>query len=80
MSESRKKENYTMNIDCVEMNKCIPYETTIHCVRLAAAYVPFQKMCTLFNPIESLKKGTAFPELYSPYIGKDKKAKCDSKC
>ena len=46
---------------------CIPQETTIHNVRLAMAYVPFQKMCTLFNPIEALSKGTVFPELYSPY-------------
>lgn len=80
MPESRKKESHKMNAGCVEMESCIPQETTIRNVRLAAAYVPFQKMCTLFNPIEALKNGTAFPELFSPYEGKNKKVKCDSKC
>jgi len=55
------------------MNDCIPQETVIRNVRLAAAYVPYQKLCTLFSPIEALKRGTAFPELYSPYDGEDKK-------
>ncbi|MEF2112537.1 spore coat associated protein CotJA [Clostridium frigoriphilum] len=41
-------------------------------VRLAAAYVPYQKLCTIFSPLEALKRGTAFPELYSPYDGEDK--------
>jgi len=55
------------------MNNCIPQETEIKNVRLAAAYVPYQKLCTLFTPLEALKRGTAFPELYSPYNGEDKK-------
>jgi hypothetical protein len=55
------------------MANCIPQETIIKDVRLAAAYVPFQKFCTLFSPLEALKRGTAFPELYSPYEKKDKK-------
>ncbi len=46
---------------------CIPQETTITNVRLASAYVPFQKFCATFSPIKSLAEGTAFPELYSPY-------------
>ena len=54
-------------------NNCIPQETVIRNVRLAAAYVPYQKLCTTFSPIEALSKGTVFPELYSPYEGKDKK-------
>lgn len=48
-------------------NNCIPQELVIENVRLAAAYVPYQYLCQLFNPIETLKKGTAFPELFSPY-------------
>lgn len=55
------------------MNNCIPQETVIKNVRLAAAYVPYQKLCTLFSPLEALKRGTAFPELFSPYDGENKK-------
>ena len=39
---------------------------------LARAYVPFQIMGTVYSPREALKKGTLFPELYKPYIPKDK--------
>ncbi|MGI6705141.1 MAG: spore coat associated protein CotJA [Clostridia bacterium] len=54
---------------------CIPQETTLTNVRLATAYVPFQKFCGTFTPIEALSKGTAFPELYSPYIPENKHSK-----
>ncbi|PRR77908.1 Spore coat associated protein CotJA [Clostridium liquoris] len=57
---------------CPPMGKCIPQETVITNVRLAAAYVPYQKLCTLFSPIEALKHGTVFPELYSPYHRKER--------
>jgi hypothetical protein len=57
---------------CSPMSNCIPQETVIKDVRLAQAYVPYQKLCTLFSPIEGLKRGTIFPELYSPYQGEDK--------
>ncbi|WP_243154671.1 spore coat associated protein CotJA [Clostridium thermarum] len=57
--------------------KCIPQETVIKDVLLARAYVPFQKLCTLFSPMEALKRGTAFPELFSPYDGKEKKTRTD---
>lgn len=56
-------------------SNCIPQETVIKDVRLAMAYVPFQKMCTLFSPMEALRRGTAFPELFSPYDGREKKYK-----
>lgn len=46
---------------------CVCKETEIRDVRLATAYVPFQKFCNLLPPFESLAKGTAFPELFSPY-------------
>lgn len=52
---------------------CIPQEMVIDNVRLAAGYVPYQFLCELFNPVESLAKGTAFPELYSPFDRKDKR-------
>ena len=77
MANINKPEVDMMNIDCPPMGECIPQETVIRNVRLAAAYVPFQKLCTLFAPIEALKKGTAFPELFSPYDGKDKHHKHD---
>lgn len=57
--------------------KCIPQETVIKDVLLARAYVPFQKLCTLFSPMEALKRGTAFPELFSPYDRKEKKNRAD---
>ncbi|MBC2579752.1 spore coat associated protein CotJA [Clostridium sp. DJ247] len=73
-----KKTEYDMaNNIYSPVNPCIPQETVIRNVRLAAAYVPYQKLCTLFPPIEALKMGTAFPELYSPYKKKDKKYKRD---
>lgn len=56
-----------MNTYTTDNRNCIPQETTIANVRLATAYVPFQKFCTTYSPIKSLAEGTAFPELYSPY-------------
>lgn len=50
---------------------CIPQETVITNVRLARAYVPFQKLCNLYTPEEALDKGTVFPELYFPYFKKE---------
>lgn len=47
--------------------RCVPQETVIQCVRLATAYVPFQKYCGAWSPCMSLTTGTAFPELFSPY-------------
>ena len=72
-----ENENYDTRQKPV-MN-CMSQETVIKNVRLAAAYVPYQNMCQLFNPLEALKKGTAFPELYSPYNPKDKKCR-ESEC
>lgn len=34
----------------------------------ATAYVKFQQLNTLYNPMEGLERGTIFPELYSPYL------------
>lgn len=36
-------------------------------VRLAQAYVIWQKYGQIFSPAEALEKGTLFPDLYSPY-------------
>ena len=36
-------------------------------VRLAQAYVIWQRYGLTFSPAEALEKGTLFPELYSPY-------------
>ncbi|MBZ2176063.1 spore coat associated protein CotJA [Schnuerera sp. xch1] len=36
-------------------------------MRLARAYVPFQRLNEVYDPKEALKRGTLFPELYMPY-------------
>ena len=36
-------------------------------VRLAQAFVIWQKYGRTFSPAEALEKGTLFPDLYSPY-------------
>jgi len=41
--------------------------------RLARAYVPYQKMCKVYDLKEALCKGTLFPELYMPYEIHNKK-------
>lgn len=75
MNDINKPQYNMIENICPPMDQCIPQETVIRGVRLAAAYVPYQNLCTLFTPIEALKMGTAFPELYSPYEKKDKKHK-----
>ncbi|HUV84966.1 MAG TPA: spore coat associated protein CotJA [Methanosarcinales archaeon] len=35
---------------------------------LAIAYVPYQVMYKIYEPMKSLMKGTIFPELYRPYV------------
>lgn len=62
-----KPEDGMYDANCMPMMKCIPQEMVIKNVRLAAAYVPWQNMCELFKPLEALRRGTAFPELYSPF-------------
>ena len=68
----RDGKNKEPKLKYLERGTCTPQETDIKDVRLAMAYVPFQILCALFKPLEALNKGTAFPELYSPYKGKDK--------
>lgn len=69
------KDNNMYTTKCPPMHQCIPQELVIKNVRLAAAYVPYQKLCNVFSPIEALKHGTVFPELFSPYDGKHKKCR-----
>src|SRR5690554_5216143 len=52
---------------------CVPQETVIENVKLARAYVPFQKLCGTYPAVRALCKGTLFPALFSPYKGPDKK-------
>jgi hypothetical protein len=57
---------------CYSM-QCIPQETVICNVMLARAYVPFQRLCSIYSPDTALEAGTAFPELHQPYhTAKDK--------
>lgn len=72
MNVSRNKTSET---DFKPMEQCIPQETVIKDVKLAAAYVPYQKLCSLFHPLDALIYGTVFPELVSPYEGKSKQVK-----
>ena len=38
---------------------------------LAQAYVPFQYYVNSYSPMEALRRGTLFPELYKPYKYKE---------
>jgi hypothetical protein len=79
MAEFTRPEVEMSKMTCPMVGYCIPQETVIEGVRLAAAYVPFQKFCTHFSPLEGLMKGTAFPELVSPYDGREYKYKMGMK-
>lgn len=57
----------TMESEYMDGKKCVPYETPIKPDSLARAYVPFQKICDYFEPMEGLKNGTIFPGLYKPF-------------
>lgn len=46
---------------------CVPWEQVINDVQIAHAYVPWQKLCGTFVPMQALRKGTAFPELTGLY-------------
>ena len=39
-------------------------------LKLATIYVKPQTYNGVSSPLTALKQGTAFPELYSPYVGK----------
>ncbi|EYE89644.1 hypothetical protein Q428_01085 [Fervidicella metallireducens AeB] len=77
MKRDHEKDNEMQSKSQKDMEKCVSQELVIKNVRLAAAYVPYQKMCNTFSPIDALKRGTAFPELFSPYDKKDKKSKLE---
>lgn len=36
--------------------------------KLAEAYVPYQALYKVYEPMKGLLKGTIFPELYRPYV------------
>jgi len=36
--------------------------------KLAEAYVPYQVLQKVYEPMKGLMKGTIFPELYRPYV------------
>ncbi len=46
-----------------DKNKCVAFETPIYPRGLAQAYVPIQKICSYYEPMEALIEGTIFPEL-----------------
>ncbi len=51
--------------------ECIPPEYKIPYMgpefKLARAYIPYQVLGKVYEPMKSLMKGTIFPELYEPY-------------
>lgn len=67
-NEKNEQLSELLEAESCENETCIPYEQEIKVERLARAYVPFQKYCSTFEPMESLIKGTVFPELSMPYI------------
>lgn len=68
-------------MDCNNMNsQCVPYEEYIKVSELARAYVPFQKLCSIFDLEEGLKQGTIFPELARPYCRGDNRVREENAC
>jgi len=43
------------------------YQFELEKLRLARAYIPWQKYGPTYSPREALERGTLFPDLYSPY-------------
>lgn len=62
-NNSGKYKDYEDN----NITGCVPFEENIRVNRLARAYVPYQIICSYFEPREALLKGTVFPSLYIPY-------------
>lgn len=50
-------------------NKLFPF---VDAFKLGRTYVPYQTISCIMDPSKGLKKGTIFPELYSPYGNKEK--------
>lgn len=73
MCNERQEEAFKTNM--CDKNECVPYEQTIQVVELARAYVPFQKLCSIYSPEEGLINGTIFPELNKPYSPDKKECK-----
>lgn len=46
---------------------CVPQEEYLDNIKLAHAYVPFQKLCNVFDPQTALVQGTVFPPLVNVY-------------
>lgn len=64
------KVSTKMPCECLTANRYV-VETT-QCIiptplRIATAFVPIQIYGPLYSPEEGWRKGTIFPELYSPY-------------
>ncbi|HBV98726.1 MAG TPA: hypothetical protein DEF36_17050 [Desulfotomaculum sp.] len=43
------------------------YQFELERLKLARAYIPWQRYGPTYSPREALERGTLFPELYSPY-------------
>ncbi|MEW6275242.1 MAG: spore coat associated protein CotJA [Bacillota bacterium] len=53
--------------DPVNKEENVKASAFVASVKLAQAYVPWQRYGVTFSPQEALEKGTLFPELYRPY-------------
>lgn len=57
--------NNNPDLYCNRLPYCCPgYYSEL---KLAHAYVPFQCLNNVYEPMAGLCRGTVFPELYSPY-------------
>ena len=54
--------------DVIQQNARREYVVETLNVKLARAYVPFQKAEKIFSPEDSLRFGTVFPELYDKFV------------
>lgn len=43
---------------------------SLNCLPLAMAYVPMQRLGSIYSPEQALRKGTLFPELDKPFCGR----------
>lgn len=66
------EENIKENLKENKPKECVPYEQCIKVKELATAYVPYQKLCSIYGLDEAMVKGTIFPELASSYCKIDK--------
>lgn len=77
---NEREENINTSNMC-DTDKCVPFEKVIKVEKLARAYVPFQKLCSVYDLFDGFVAGTVFPELNQPYCKRKKnydKCSCEA--